>query len=410
MQQYQQIINLSDSSANIKAETPRINSKISALKDKIRKNNFPIISNLNDDSYTKEIHSYAKKLEKFKHIIILGTGGSSLTGRSLVRTGKKSKRDKIIFLDNVDPQTFVDELESVDVNKCHFIVISKSGKTLETISQLLACFEMLENDAKILSENFTIITDPLDSTLIRIAKEKNITCLNHEKDIGGRFSIFTNVGLLPSAITEMDIEAIRKGAKKVAHDFLKSENSEPEKGALLHIGLMKKGIACNALMPYIDRLESFAVWYRQLWAETLGKNGKGTTPIKAMGTIDQHSQLQLYLDGPKDKFFTLITFDSAKRGQNLANTKDKDFSYLNNKTIGDVLDAEFKATKQALINNNCPVREIRLQNLDEEALGALAMHFILETIIVAEILDVNPFDQPAVEEVKIIAKKLLLES
>ena len=162
-------------------------------------------------------------------------------------------------------------------------------------------------------------------------------------------------------------------------------------------------------MAYADRLERFTRWYVQLWAESLGKDGKGTTPIGALGPVDQHSQLQLYIAGPRDKLFTIVTVASAGRGPRMAAdlarlAGEPEFA---GKTIGDLVAAEGRATAETLARNGCPVRTIHLERLDEAALGELLMHFMLETIIAAHLLGVDPFDQPAVEEGKVLAKRYL---
>ena len=163
------------------------------------------------------------------------------------------------------------------------------------------------------------------------------------------------------------------------------------------------------LMAYADRLERFTRWYVQLWAESLGKDGKGTTPIGALGPVDQHSQLQLYIAGPRDKLFTIVTFGTAGRGPRIAAdlaalAGEPDFA---GKTMGDLVAAQGRATIETLAKNGCPVRSIHLQTLDEASLGELLMHFMLETIIAAQLLGVDAFDQPAVEEGKVLAKKYL---
>jgi glucose-6-phosphate isomerase len=162
-------------------------------------------------------------------------------------------------------------------------------------------------------------------------------------------------------------------------------------------------------MPYIDRLAHFGLWFRQLWAESLGKEGKGTTPVRAMGTVDQHSQLQLYLAGPRDKMFTLVALDTAGQGETVAVdlAGDRELAYLAGRRMGDLLDAEQRATATSLIRNGRPTRIFRLTQLNERSLGALLMHFMLETIIAADLLGVNAFDQPAVEEGKILAREYL---
>jgi glucose-6-phosphate isomerase len=170
-----------------------------------------------------------------------------------------------------------------------------------------------------------------------------------------------------------------------------------------------RGKTISVLMGYADRLERFARWYVQLWAESLGKDGKGTTPLGALGPVDQHSQLQLFIAGPRDKLFTVITVDVAGRGPIIdselaARAGEPGFG---GKTIGDLVAAQGRATADTLAKNGCPVRAIHLDRLDERTLGELLMHFMLETIIAAHLLGVDPFDQPAVEEGKILAKRYL---
>jgi glucose-6-phosphate isomerase len=162
-------------------------------------------------------------------------------------------------------------------------------------------------------------------------------------------------------------------------------------------------------MPYVDRLGWFGFWFRQLWAESLGKQGHGTTPIRALGTVDQHSQLQLYLGGPRDKLYTLITAPSAGVGRVVGRAVigDPALAYLADHSLGDLLDAEARATYETLARNRRPVRLIALERLDEEALGELFMHFMLETMLAAHLIGVDPFDQPAVEEGKVLARQYL---
>ncbi len=211
----------------------------------------------------------------------------------------------------------------------------------------------------------------------------------------------------------LDVQAVRAGAGDVIRPILERAapaDAAPAVGAALSIALAEeKGLTTTVLMPYADRLDLFGSWYRQLWAESLGKGGKGTTPIRALGPVDQHSQVQLYLDGPRDKLFTLIMTEAAggplKIDPELA--KDPDLAYLAGRTIGDLADAEQRATAETLIGNNRPTRIMRVKSVDERTMGALFMHFMLETIIAAHLLGVNAFDQPAVEQGKILARQYL---
>jgi glucose-6-phosphate isomerase len=179
-------------------------------------------------------------------------------------------------------------------------------------------------------------------------------------------------------------------------------------GAALSVALSESK-SISVLMAYCDRLQRFTHWYVQLWAESLGKGGKGTTPVAALGPVDQHSQLQLFIGGPRDKLFTVVTVDGAGHGPRI----DGELARLAGepglagKTIGDLVAAEGRATAETLAKNGCPVRTIHISKLDEESLGELMMHFMLETIIAAHVLGIDAFDQPAVEEGKVLAKKYL---
>jgi glucose-6-phosphate isomerase len=238
--------------------------------------------------------------------------------------------------------------------------------------------------------------------------------LDHDTGVGGRFSALTNVGLLPAAVLGLDIAAIRKGAAVALAPVLAKKPAAQVPaalGAALAVSLAEsKGKSISVLMAYADRLERFTRWYVQLWAESLGKNGKGTTPVAALGPVDQHSQVQLYLGGPRDKLFTVVTVAAAGLGPRI----DPELAKLagepgfGGKTIGDLAAAEGRATAETLAKNGCPVRTIALARLDEASLGELLMHFMLETIVAAHLLGIDAFDQPAVEEGKVLAKKYLL--
>jgi len=225
--------------------------------------------------------------------------------------------------------------------------------------------------------------------------------------------VLTNVGLLPAAMLGLDIAAIRAGAVVALGPVL--ERRPPAEvpaavGAALAVALAQTRAKSIAVMlAYADRLERFSRWYVQLWAESLGKDGKGTTPLGALGPVDQHSQLQLFIAGPRDKLITVVATSADGRGPRMPADLaqlcgEGDFA---GKTMGDLAAAEGRATAETLARNGCPVRTIHIEQLDEASLGELLMHFMLETIIAARLLGVDPFDQPAVEEGKVLAKRYL---
>ncbi len=364
---------------------------------------------------------HAERLRGFSHVVILGTGGSSLGGQTLaalsdIGFGPAPGAPRLWFMDNVDPATFAELLTRLDLAKTAFVPISKSGGTAETLTQLFVVLEALE--AKLgkarIADHLLAITEPKDNPLRKIAQRVGCTILDHDPGVGGRFSVLSLVGLLPAMVAGLDAAAIREGAAGVLDPALAAANatdSAPAVGAALSIALWReRGIGTTVLMPYVDRLAYFGLWYRQLWAESLGKKGKGTTPIRAMGTVDQHSQLQLYLDGPADKLFTVLIRDTAGEGSKVraaALGGDKSLAYLADHSLGDLLLAEANATAATLAKNGRPTRVMRIARLDERVMGALLMHYMLETIIGADLLRIDAFDQPAVEEGKVLTRQYL---
>jgi len=358
-------------------------------------------------------------------IVFLGTGGSSLGGQTVAQLagcgvpGLGALRDgpRLHFMDNLDPDTYAGVLARLPLAATRFVAVSKSGGTGETLMQVVAALAAVRGAglADKIPQLFFGITEPAvagrRNGLRGLLGGYGVTMLDHDPDVGGRFAVLTNVGLLPAAVAGLDIAALRRGAAAALAPVLAgtAPGEVPAAvGAALDVALAAtKPIA--VLMAYADRLERFTRWYVQLWAESLGKEGKGTTPIAALGPVDQHSQLQLFIAGPRDKLFTVITVATAGRGPRLdatlaAAAGEPGFA---GRTIGDLVAAQGRATAETLAKNGCPVRTIKLDRLDEASLGELLMHFMLETIIAAHLLGVDPFDQPAVEEGKVLAKRYL---
>jgi glucose-6-phosphate isomerase len=356
-------------------------------------------------------------------LVILGTGGSSLGAQALVQlagygvSGVGAFRSpRLHFMDNLDPASFAALLQNLPLKTSRFIAISKSGGTGETLMQVIAVLTALKAAGVNARDCMLGISEPGKSGksngLRDLLAKHSVPMIDHDPGVGGRFSVLTNVGLLPAALAGLDIAAIRKGAAVVLAPVLagKPAAEVPSAlGAALAVAQSTNGKCMAVLMAYADRLDKFARWYVQLWAESLGKKGKGTTPLGALGPVDQHSQLQLFIDGPRDKMFTIITTDTKGHGPRIDAELAKlaDEPGLGGKTIGDLVAAQGRATAETLAKNGCPVRTIHVPKLDEAALGELLMHFMLETIIAARLLGVDAFDQPAVEEGKVLAKKYL---
>lgn len=374
----------------------------------------PILALPERESDLRELRRFAEALAgRCRQMLVLGTGGSSLGGQTLVALadrgfGPLPGRPAVRFLDNVDPDTLELQARRLEPLETVLLIVSKSGGTVETLAQALAllpCFAALplaERAARVF-----VMTEVPDSPLGRLAKSLGLAILPHEPDLGGRFTALSSVALLPAAVAGLDVAAVRQGAAAVLADLRqKGEQAAAIQGAALSVAWMQAGASQQVLFPYCDRLGVFGFWYRQLWAESLGKDGKGQTPIRALGTVDQHSQLQLYLDGPRDKLFSLIRVETRGQGAALENAVPG-LEYLKGRTLGDLLDAEARATADTLVDRKLPLRQFLLPRLDEAALGALLQHFMLETILAGDLLGVLPFGQPAVEYGKTLTKRYL---
>ncbi|GBF25683.1 glucose-6-phosphate isomerase [bacterium MnTg02] len=362
-------------------------------------------------------------------LVFFGTGGSSLGGQTIAQLGGwnipgdrlkgQKQRPRTRIYDNLDPRTLDGAFKSLDLATTRFVVISKSGSTAETLCQAIVALSAVKEaglESKI-PKLFLGVTEPAkdgqQNGLRALFTHYKIPMLDHDPDVGGRFSALTNVGLLPGLARGLDVRAIRKGALAVVAQAL--DASRPDQvpaaiGAAVCVGLAKeKGITNMVMMPYADRLEQFASWYVQLWAESLGKDGEGSTPVAALGPVDQHSQLQLYMDGAPRHMVTVLR--TACRGIGPVISPELALKagagYLAGKFIGDLVQAQQSAVPQALAQAGRPVRTFDIDPLDEEALGGLMMHFMLETILAAGLLGIDPFDQPAVETGKRLTREKL---
>jgi glucose-6-phosphate isomerase len=363
-----------------------------------------------------------------EHVVILGTGGSSLGGQTLAQLKDygvvghafAEQKPQLHFLDNLDPVTLKRFLQNAPLKQMHFIAISKSGGTGETLLQVMAALQALNAARLPVAQHFSGLSEPRvagrRNALRDLLEPAGVHFLEHPTGIGGRYSVLSGVGLLPAAILGLDVAQIRAGALEVVQNTLVqplAQNAVAQ-GTLLNLAAMKKGQNIHVMMGYGDRFERLSKWWVQLWAESIGKQNSagarfGSQPVAAVGSVDQHSQLQLYLAGPRDKLFTLLTTDQAERGITIdpelaARAHEPDFG---NRKVGEFTTVQAQATLDTLIKNGCPTRHIHVSTLNEASFGALLMHFMLETILTGYALNVDPFDQPAVEEGKILAKAYL---
>lgn len=359
-------------------------------------------------------------------LVLLGTGGSSLGAQALAQLadfavpglGTLRQGPRFHAMDNLDPITFARVLDALPLATTRFLAVSKSGATGETLMQTIAALDALTRaHVTPISAHVFGLSEPEKpgkrNALRALLEPFGVAFLPHETGIGGRYSVLTNVGLLPAALLGLDIAQIRNGAAQVLDDVLgqSGAQSAPVIGAALNLAAMREGRLVSVMMGYADRLEKFTRWWVQLWAESLGKGGKGSQPVGALGPVDQHSQQQLYLAGPRDKLFTVITVSSRGKGPRMdAGLAGSAFENgFAGKTIGDLVAAQGLAMVETFAKNGRPVRRIHCEALDETTLGALLMHFMLETILTGYAMGIDPFDQPAVEDAKILAKSYLAE-
>ena len=362
----------------------------------------------------------ARTRGQFDDVIVLGIGGSAL-GPIALRTAllkpqwnsltkeERGGRPRLHVLDNVDPRTIAALLDRLDLTRALFIVISKSGGTAETMAQYLVVRARLQsavgND---LSRHLVFVTDPEKGALRTIARSEKIPALDIPPNVGGRYSVLAPVGVLPAALTGMDTAALLAGAAEIAKRCETSELSKNPAGTFATLQFLadtKLGRHIHVLMPYSDPLRDIADWFVQLWAESLGKHrtagdaGIGPTPLAALGATDQHSKVQLFMQGPPDKTVSFISVDeeSVKVEIPKLHSDVKELGYLGGHRLGELLDIERRATAGALARRGRPNLTLNVEKPDARHLGVLFMFLEIATIYAGELYGINPLDQPGVE-------------
>ena len=387
------------------------NGVIQRIQNEILK--LPALNIVNNQELLNQTITQTNKFAKNKNLfIVFGTGGSNLGSRALINILQGKEKNRVLFYNNVDPISFQNSIEQFDLKKVGYIIISKSGTTLETLSQFACLIELFDQKKhlEIFYRNCLIITEEKSSPLRQIGIKNKCAILDCEIDIGGRFSVFSNVAFVPAIIAGINVKNIHNGVKNLLA-MIKNESFKEhlKVSKLLTSNELIHKINNSVLMTYSDALIYFGKWYLQLWAESIGKNGMGITPMHAIGTTDQHSQLQLYLDGPKDKFFTFVTTKHSNLGLKIHKNvlEENDIPYLAGKSMGDLMQAEQQATMDTFNKRGFAYREIYVPKIDEFSIGQLMTLSMLETIASCIFLGVNPFDQPAVEQGKSLTRKYL---
>ena len=339
-----------------------------------------------------------KNFKKFKSIAFIGIGGSILGTEAIYNFFKTRIKKKIYFLNNID-ESQIANLKKKNLSKILFIITSKSGSTIETLSNTFA-LNIIKKNAK----NIIIISEKKNNLLFSLANKFDLFYIEHKNYIGGRYSVLSEVGVIPSYLMGVNINKLRLNLL----GCLAGKGKTLLKKSIINLAILMKSKKINNLifLNYFPELEKFLYWSQQLIAESLGKKNKGLLPLISNAPKDHHSLLQLYLDGPKDKFFNIISFEKeAKEKINLKNFKINNF--LNKKRLSYVKNAQKKAVIKSFKIKKIPFREFIIKNANEEALGELFSFFIIETVILGKLLNLNPYDQQAVERVKVYTKKFL---
>tara|TARA_A100001015_G_scaffold272629_1_gene327381 strand:+ start:845 stop:2062 length:1218 start_codon:yes stop_codon:yes gene_type:complete len=341
-----------------------------------------------------------RKFKKYKTVVIIGMGGSILGAESLYNFFKFKIKKKFYFFDDLISQNNFFFKKKGLFKKTLFIIISKSGNTIETLSNLLN-LNILKNH----SNNIIVITEKKNNPLYLISKKFNLFYIEHKINIGGRYSVLSEVGIIPAFLMGLNIPKIRSNIL----NFLKGSKKNFLKDSVVKLSnLIKKNRVKNIIfLNYAPELEKFLFWCQQLIAESLGKKNKGFMPVISNVPKDHHSLLQLYLDGPKDKLFYIFYINSSTPRRIQSINEIKDIAYLSKKKISEIKYAQKNALIKTLKNKNLPFREFNITSINESIMGELFSYFILETVLIGKLLKINPFNQPAVEQVKIITKKLL---
>ena len=362
---------------------------------------------------TTEFKEYAKTVKQ-TNIVVIGIGGSTLGTYAIYKFLKHSKNldKKLFFLETTDPIDILSKIEAIDLNDTLFIVISKSGTTLETVS----IFKYINSLVKCDSSNTLVITEN-DSKLNTYAKTNNIKTFEIPKNVGGRFSVFCAVGLMPLAIVGIDIDELLAGAKNIYDSFFnKSINYTRILKKARFFVEYKNSFNINVVFSYSSRLEGFNKWYIQLWGESLGKvdinsTHQGLTPIGIIGPIDQHSFLQLIVEGRRDKTLTVIKVDDFANDLKIPDIKLDgldDLNYINGLEFSSLINTQADATIESINNlNDIPCDEITIDSVSEKAIASLMYEYELLTSVCAKFMYIDAYNQPGVESGKIILKEKL---
>ncbi len=379
-----------------------------------------------DEALRGELERYAASVKgQFSDMVVLGIGGSSLGGYALLRAllhpywnqlsdAQRGAYPRYHFVENVDADQVNGLLEVLDAKRTLFIVISKSGTTAETMAAYMIAKDWMEKQlpATEVARHFVAVTDAKTGILRPIAQKEGYQTFEVPDDVGGRYSVFSAVGLLPAALCGISVAEIQRGVQAL-DEVLRNPSLEANpaaQGALIQYLMYRRGKQISVFMPYSYRLASVSDWFVQLWAESLGKKNDldgdqvhvGSTPVRSVGVTDQHSQVQLFNEGPNDKIFTFVQVGQPTRDIAIPAqfAEVEDLNYLSNQPMSRLMQAEFESTRASLTRNLRPNMTLTLPAVDAGHFAQLLYLLEVQTAIAGALLNIDPFDQPGVELAK----------
>lgn len=412
-------LNFSNMMTEVLGEKGISERQIEALREKVDKAHREIVQkrwaelsfmDLVSQDTTEMKNLAARVREEADDFLLLGIGGSALGPRSILEAlspfHNLRKRPRVFIYDNVDPRSLSNILTIVDIRRCFVNVITKSGSTAETMASFMIAWEEL---SKALGDNargrIIATTDPEHGNLRKIAGDKGFTALSIPPGVVGRYSVLSPVGLLLAEVIGSDSREMLRGAEEITRRCADPEiwkNPAYIFGTLLYLMDVEEKRNINVIIPYADGLKPFSEWFCQLWAESLGKLGAGTTPYPSLGTVDQHSQLQLWMEGPEDKVFIFLRI--LDYGTDIMIPRvfedNEGIGYLGGRPLSELIKAEEESTELALAKNKRPNMTIVVPSIDAYHLGQLFQFFEIATAFTGFLYGVNPFNQPGVEEGK----------
>lgn len=354
---------------------------------------------------------WAKQVKKNqKTLIVLGIGGSCLGAKAVYDF--VCPEGNVLFLDNIDGHRFEKELAKLNFKATHFMAISKSGETYETLFQLARVLELASKKRLKIKDHFTFVTETKPSRLFDIAQELDIPVLDVPKNVGGRFSVLCNVGLAPLAWSGVNIQQLLAGAQ-----WAKEQKEMIARLSSFYLQSFKNENWISVFWMYVDGLKTFGLWIEQLWAESLGKkkafDGSGapraSTPLSCIGATDQHSLLQQFTEGARDKSFMFIRCDQSEKSPTIRSIPSQRLDVAKGQSVGKLLKTECEATEKVLSDLGIQTTQLRVLKYDAKSIGALLFLFEMLVATIGEGMAINAFDQPGVEAVKKITRENLAQ-